>query len=260
MNGLQAVENWRSYFGEPKGATLGLFNAAYPIGGLVAIPFISFVCDGFGRRAGLALGGIICCIGAAIQSGAQNLEMFVIARGILGCGAVLLGSSGAPLITEIAHPAHRATATALFNTTYSLGAIVAAWSTFGTFRIDGSASWRIPSALQGLPSLLQLLGLYLVPESPRWLISKDRSNEALAILAKYHAEGNEADALVQFEFNDIQEALQYERDNSKATWIESYLQFTRSPGNRKRLFILFWSACFAQVLIFHPDPWLHYQS
>ncbi|KAK4869104.1 hypothetical protein LT330_006104 [Penicillium expansum] len=247
MNGLQAVESWRSYFGEPKGATLGLFNAAYPIGGLVGIPFISFVCDGFGRRAGIALGAIICCIGAALQSGAQTLEMFVIARGVLGCGTVFLGASGAPLITEIAHPAHRATATAMFNTTYSLGAIVAAWSTFGTFRIDGSAAWRIPSAIQGLPSLVQLLGLYFVPESPRWLVSKDRSNEALEILGKYHAEGDQADPLVLFEFNEIQEALAYERSLGKNTWIESYLQFTRSGGNRKRLFLLFWSACFAQM-------------
>ncbi|CAG7945237.1 unnamed protein product [Penicillium salamii] len=233
MNGLQAVENWRSYFGEPKGATLGLFNAAYPIGGLVAIPFITFISDGFGRRAGLALGVIICCIGAAIQTGAQNLEIFVVARGILGCGAVLLGSSGA-LLTEIAHPAPRATATAMFSTTYSLGAIVAAWSTFGTFRIDGTALWRIPSALQGLPVLMQLLGLCLVPGGPRWLVSRDRGREALAVLAGYHAEGNEADPLVQFEFHDIQEALQHEfypfSWKSKAS-VYSVLECVFCPGN-----------------------------
>jgi MFS family permease len=173
--------------------------------------------------------------------------MFVVARGILGCGTVFLGSSGAPLITEIAHPAHRATATAMFNTTYSLGAIVAAWATFGTFRIDGSAAWRIPSALQGFPSVIQLLGLYFVPESPRWLVSKDRSDEALAILAKYHGEGDETDALVTFEYNEIQDALAYERSVGKIGWIQSYLQFGRTQGNRKRLFILLWSACFAQV-------------
>ena len=146
MNGLQSVESWRHYFGEPKGATLGLFNAAYPIGGLCAIPFISFISDGFGRRVGLATGASICCLGAALQSGAANLPMFVVARGILGCGTVFLGSAGAPLITEIAHPAHRSTATALFNTSYALGSIIAAWTTFGTFRIDNSAAWRIPSA------------------------------------------------------------------------------------------------------------------
>jgi hypothetical protein len=61
----------------------------------------------------------------------------------------------------------------MFNTTYALGAIFAAWATFDTFRIDGSATWRVPSAIQGLPSLLQLLGLWMVPESSRWLVSQD---------------------------------------------------------------------------------------
>ncbi|KAG9252386.1 general substrate transporter [Emericellopsis atlantica] len=215
MNGLQSVENWRNYFGEPKGATLGLFNAAYPIGGLCAIPFISFVSDTFGRRVGLATGATICVIGATLQAAAQNLPMFVVARGILGCGTVFLGSSGAPLITEIAHPAHRATATALFNTSYALGAIIAAWTTFGTFRIASSASWRIPSGMQGLPSIIQLLGLYFVPESPRWLISKDRNEEALAI--------------------------------DRGSALQNYLEFVRTSGNRKRLFILLWCACISQM-------------
>lgn len=247
MNGLQSVENWRNYFGEPKGATLGLFNAAYPIGGLCAIPFISFVSDTFGRRAGLGCGASLCCLGAALQASAQSLPMFVVARGILGCGTVFLGSSGAPLITEIAHPAQRATATALFNTSYPLGAIVAAWTTFGTFRIESTASWRIPSALQGLPSVIQLLGLYFVPESPRWLASKDRNEEALAFLAKYHAEGNEADALVQFEYNEILDALAHERSIDRGSWLQNYLELVKTPGNRKRMFILLWTSCVAQM-------------
>ncbi|KAH7141541.1 general substrate transporter [Dactylonectria estremocensis] len=247
MNGLQSVEYWRNYFGEPKGATLGLFNAAYPIGGLCAIPCISFVSDTFGRRIGLATGAILCCIGATLQSCAQNLPMFVVARGILGCGTVFLGSSGAPLITELAHPAHRATATALFNTSYAFGSIIAAWVTFGTFRIESSASWRIPSAIQGLPSVIQLIGLWFVPESPRWLISKDRNEEALGFLAKYHAEGNDQDALVQFEYNEIRDALAYERSVDRGSWIQNYLELVRTPGNRKRLFILLWTACISQM-------------
>jgi sugar porter (SP) family MFS transporter len=247
MNGLQAVESWRDYFGEPKGSTLGLFNAAYPIGGLCAIPFISLVCDGFGRRAGLATGAIFCCLGAALQSSAANLPMFVVARGILGCGTVFLGASGAPLITEIAHPSHRTTATALFNTSYALGSIVAAWATFGTFRIHGSAAWRIPSGLQALPSVIQLCGLYFVPESPRWLVSQDRSEEALAFLAKYHAEGEENDPLVQFEYNEIQDALAYEKSIDRGNWIQNYLELARTSGNRKRLFILLWCACISQM-------------
>lgn len=247
MNGLQAVESWRDYFGEPKGATLGLFNAAYPIGGLCAIPFISIIADTLGRRKTLGLGALICCFGAGLQSGASTLAMFVVARGFLGCGTVFLGSSGGPLIAEIAHPLQRPTATALFNTSYALGSIVAAWATFGTFRINGSAAWRIPSGLQALPSVIQLLGLWWVPESPRWLVSKDRGDEALAFLVHYHAEGNPNDAMVQFEYKEIHEALEYERSVDRGSWIGNYLDFVRTAGNRKRLFILVWSACFAQM-------------
>ncbi|RSL86003.1 hypothetical protein CEP52_015956 [Fusarium oligoseptatum] len=91
-----------------------------------------------------------------------------------------------------------------------------------------SASWRIPSALQAAPALVQLFGSNFVPKSPRWLISKDRMDEGLAILAKYHAEGDANDALVQFD-------------------VQNYLEFVRTRGNRKRLFILFWTACMAQM-------------
>ncbi|KAH7147127.1 lactose permease [Dactylonectria estremocensis] len=247
MNGLQAVEQWREYFDEPTGATLGLFNGAYPIGGLIAIPLISSISDRFGRRAGISTGAFICCIGAALQGAAQNVAMFVVGRGILGAGSVLINASGAPLITEIAHPNQRTTATALFQTSYALGSIIAAWTTFSTFRIQGSASWRIPCAMQGLPSALQIVGLWFVPESPRWLISRGRDEDALAMLAKYHAEGDENDTLVQFEFNQIRETLAFDTANDRGNTFSNYWEFMRTPGNRLRFAILTWCACISQM-------------
>ncbi|PVH74595.1 general substrate transporter [Cadophora sp. DSE1049] len=247
MNGLQAVEKWRSYFGQPTGVTLGLFNGAYPIGGLIAVPFISTISDRYGRRAGIAAGALTCCLGAALQGAAVNISMFVVSRGIIGAGSVLINASGAPLITEIAHPHHRTTATALFQTSYALGSIIAAWTTFGTFRINSTASWRIPSAMQGLPSVIQLLGIWFVPESPRWLISRDRSSEALNMLAKYHAEGNAEDPMVLFEYHEILDTLAEDRANDRGSWWKNYLEFVRTPGNRLRFFILIWCACISQM-------------
>jgi hypothetical protein len=43
-----------------------------------------------------------------------------------------------------------------------------------------------------------------LPESPRWLVSKDRDDEAFAILTKYHAEGDATSVLVQAEMAQIQ--------------------------------------------------------
>jgi len=74
-----------------------------------------------------------------------------------------------------------------------------------------------------------------VPESPRWLISRDRNEEALQMLAKYHANGNDQNSTVQFEYREIRETLELERtarDNS------SYLDFMKTKGNRWRLAII----------------------
>lgn len=247
MNGLQAVEGWRTYFGEPKGATLGLFNGVYPLGGLVATPFISWLNDRLGRRWGIATGAATCIVGAALQGAAQNLPMFVVSRAIIGAGAVLIQSAGGPLVAEIAHPRQRSTATALFNTSYALGSILAAWTTFGTFRIDNTWSWRIPSLLQGLPSLIQLVFIWFVPESPRWMMSRGRDEDALKMLAKYHAEGNEADPLVQFEYHQIREAILLDTATEQGNIFSQYMEFARTPGNRKRFFILTWCASLSQL-------------
>lgn len=73
----------------------------------------------------------------------------------------------------------------------------AAWTTFGTFKIHNTWSWRVPSALQALPSVLQVFLIWFVPESPRFLVSKGKEAQALHTLAYYHADGNEC---VPFKF------------------------------------------------------------
>lgn len=208
---------------------------------------ISPIADGLGRRVGLATGAALCCLGAALQGGAINIAMFVISRVIIGAGSVVVAGVGAPYITEIAHPAQRSTATALFLTFYSVGSIVAGWCTFGTFRIDGTASWRIPSALQGFPSVIQLLFVWFVPESPRWLISKGRNEEALAVLAKYHGEGDENDAVVRFEYAEIQSALSAEHSAAESTLFSFLRELMTGAGNRRRLFIMVWAAISSQM-------------
>ena len=74
-----------------------------------------------------------------------------------------------------------------------------------------------------------------VPESPRWLVSKERYNDALHTLAYYHANGDEQNATVQFEYREIKDTIRLEMQHQKNS---SYLDFMRTPGNRYRLAIL----------------------
>jgi MFS family permease len=183
-------------------------------------------------------------VGVVLQTAAQNFGMFIGCRFLIGFGLSFACLAAPILITELAFPTHRAPITSLYNSTWYLGSIVAAWVTYGTFRIQNNWAWRIPSALQGLPSILQILLIFVVcPESPRWLIDNGKEEQATAIIAKYHCGGDFEDPLVAFEVEEIKESIRIEREAKAGA---SYKQLFATKGNRRRMRIIIAIAFFSQ--------------
>ncbi|KAH7134451.1 general substrate transporter [Dactylonectria macrodidyma] len=234
MNGLQTLPQWRTFFNSPEGAILGVMNAVYPLGKVISLPIVAFVSDRFGRKAPLMFGLVTCVLFAIMQGVAQNFGTFVAARALLGFCTSFIGQPSPILIAELAYPSQRGKVTALYNTFYYFGAIFAAWCTYGTFKIDGTWSWRIPSILQGAIPTLQLLGVLFVPESPRYLVSRGKLDEARKIFADHHAGGDLKSPLVDFEMNEIQESLAMETQALSGT---SWADLVRTPANRRRTLI-----------------------
>jgi Na+/melibiose symporter-like transporter len=89
--------------------------------------------------------------------------------------------------------------------------------------------------------LLQLIFVFFIPESPRWLVAKDRSDEAHQILRKYHAEGRDSQ-FVRAEMAQIQSTLRIEMRTSRTSWLD----LAATAGMRKRLLTTCMLGLFAQ--------------
>jgi hypothetical protein len=108
---------------------------------------------------------------------------------------------------------------------------------FGTAGIDGTAAFRIPWALQMIPAILLFFFLLFLPESPRWLARKDRWEEAKEVLtlgtlaakligiknlpwATVHGHGDPNSPFVAREMAEIEETVNFERQNADVTYWE----------------------------------------
>ncbi|KAH8901177.1 lactose permease [Thozetella sp. PMI_491] len=253
INNLQNIDNFKLYFGggykNPKGkldieaSLLGIINASYQLGSIFAVPFAPWVNNRYGRRMGIVVGSVVMCVGSIIQGFAVNPGMYIAARIILGWGILFAIISGSSLIGELGHPKERASLTSLFNASYGIGAILGTAVTMASSDIPSDYAWRIPSWLQICPSILQLATVYLLPESPRWLVSRDREDEAYAVLTKYHAEGDQTSILVQAEIAQIVSTLKIEAEHSKQSW----MTMVRTSAMRRRIFIAAFLGLFTQM-------------
>ncbi|EXM13933.1 hypothetical protein FOTG_17630 [Fusarium oxysporum f. sp. vasinfectum 25433] len=86
--------------------------------------------------------------------------------------------------------------------------------------MNSSWSWRLPSLLQGVPAILQLVLSIWVPGSLRWLVYKDRGDEALRVLSQYHSCGGHDSRLVRFELLEIEATLEEEKKHKAIQWTE----------------------------------------
>ncbi|KAH0435767.1 lactose permease [Colletotrichum camelliae] len=234
MNGLQTIEQWRGYFGHPSAPILGTMNAVYPIGKIMGLVPVTWLADKYGRKTPMWIGFGLLLLGAALQGASVSLPMFIVSRWLLGAATAFIAQPAPILVTELAYPTQRGKISALYNTFFFFGAILAAWSTYGTFRLPSTWSWRIPSMLQGALPAIQCVFFYFVPESPRWLVANGKTDVAREVITCYHAGGDSSALLVDYEIKEIEENLRIEMEASKES---SYLDLLKTGPNRRRTLI-----------------------
>ncbi|KZT57196.1 MFS sugar transporter [Calocera cornea HHB12733] len=187
--------------------------------------------DYLGRRKAIMGSTVVFIVGSICQTAAFNIATLMVGRFLAGFGIGMLATLAPIYQSEIAHPSIRGKLITLTQFFLGIGAFIASWIGYGAFFWQDDRQWRVPFGIQVVPAIPLFCFILFFPESPRWLASKGRNEEALANLARLHAHGNTEDAFVIAELADINEALKREAEIGEASWGELFFV----PSNFRRL-------------------------
>ncbi|KAF2794605.1 MFS lactose permease-like protein [Melanomma pulvis-pyrius CBS 109.77] len=239
MGSINAMKSYQTTFNlTGGGSSTGIIFIIYNLGQIAAFPFCGFLADGYGRRVCIFVGCALVLVGTAVQASAHTMDQFIGGRFLLGFGASIASAAGPAYTVELAHPAYRGTMAGMYNNFWWVGNIIASWTTYGTnlHMEQSSWAWRLPTLVQcGMPSIVMAVIMFF-PESPRWLMAKDRREEAIAIMAKYHGDGDVNAPVVQLQIHEITEDFAVTR-NDNPWWDFRELGNTRAARYRIGLVI-----------------------
>ncbi|KAL1410368.1 hypothetical protein Q8F55_004376 [Vanrija albida] len=234
FTGLQVLPAFYSKF-HPSATELGLMAASLGFPLLVVPFFAQWLADKYGRRPLVTVASVFSIVGPLVSGLGNTRGTFIGGRVLTGVGNGFIQVTAPTLIAEIAHPRFRPVVTASYQPTAFIGAVVCSWIMFGVTPWHSDWAWRVPTILQCVsfvPVLFWSVSPWMV-ESPRYLVYSGQRDKAHALLAKLHANGDMADELVVNELNEIIEAREADLDKTS-----SFADFTRTPGNIKRLLII----------------------
>ncbi|WP_420067434.1 sugar porter family MFS transporter [Serratia ureilytica] len=153
-----------------------------------------------GRKYSLMIGAILFVAGSLCSAFAPNVEVLIVSRILLGL-AVGIASYTAPIyLSEIAPEKIRGSMISMYQLMITIG-ILAAYLSDTAFSYTGA--WRWMLGVITIPAGLLLVGVFFLPDSPRWLASRNRHEQARQVLEKLR----DSSAQAQYELNEIRESL-----------------------------------------------------
>lgn len=189
----------------------GAVTSCYELGCFFGALFALFRGEHVGRKPLIVTGSIIIIIGVLISVTTfkehWGLGQFVIGRVITGIGNGLNTATIPIWQSEMSRAENRGRLVTFEGSVVAVGTLIAYWLDFGLSYVNSSIQWRFPVAFQIFFALILLTGITNLPESPRWLVSKNRKEEAMQVLSKLNDVAIDSDE-VYAEITVVQDAVQ----------------------------------------------------
>jgi sugar porter (SP) family MFS transporter len=198
-----AVPFIKTYF-QLDDITLGWAVSSLLVGCIVGVVASGKPADVIGRRNTLLIAALLFLASAVGSALAHHLSVFISFRFIGGMGVGAASTLAPMYISEISPARNRGSLVSLNQLAIVIGILVAFFSNYFLASI-GPDSWRWMLGVMAVPALLFFVTLLFIPESPRWLVQKERKQEAYGILERIN--GAEA---AKAEMNAIEQAIAQE--------------------------------------------------
>ncbi|KAL8381944.1 hypothetical protein RB595_005955 [Gaeumannomyces hyphopodioides] len=190
MSGIISAPAFNDYFPETRDnpTMQGLVTAIYEIGCLAGAMFILWIGDLLGRRKAMIIGAIIMAFGVVIQvltlkPNAAPLAQFIIGRTVMGVGNGINTSTIPTYQAECSKTSNRGLLICIQGGIIAFGTVIAYWLDYGASFGPDDLVWRFPIAFQLLFALMVAVPMVFLPDSPRWLLTHDRVDEADRVIA-----------------------------------------------------------------------------
>ncbi|GAA5936407.1 sugar porter family MFS transporter [Sporobolomyces koalae] len=234
ISGVKEMPAWVAIFGDrqPDGTYMlssgtnsivtSILSAGTFVGALLAYPAGDFL----GRRFGIISFLCLFFIGVALQTAATKLSEFAVGRVFAGLGVGGTSCLVPMYQAECAPKSIRGGLVACYQWMITIGLLIAAIVVNGTKNINGRAAFQIPIGLQFIWGMILVVGLLLLPESPRYLLMKGRDEKARKSLSRILRDAPDSQQ-VNEELAEIAANLHHERSLGNASYIDC---FRSGPG------------------------------
>ncbi|WP_316789789.1 sugar porter family MFS transporter [Pedobacter frigoris] len=161
----------------------GFATGSLALGAIVGCLTAGRVADKYGRRPGLFFAAVIFGISSLAMAFSPGLYLFITSRFVAGIGVGMASLLSPMYIAEVSPAQYRGRMVSINQLTIVLGILMTNLINY-SLRNSGPDAWRWMFGLGAVPSLLFVLGVAWLPESPRWLLKAGKENKALAVLEK----------------------------------------------------------------------------
>ena len=166
---------------------------------------------------GLQLAAIIVAIGAAGMLGTGgNFAAYIVCKCISGIGIGLIYAAVAIYCIECTSPQKRGMLFGFYNVARATGALAASAVCLGSSNLSNDWAWKTPIVCQIPLSILYVLGSMLFPESPRWLLTKGREEDARRSFGRLYKKDPYSDQITA-QVREVQIYINFEKAISSTT-------------------------------------------